>query len=131
MKAIDKLQRMDVRRRRAESLAVAILREIDDHVARESWRDIHHKLLDLLTMEGVEILTDADRATIGLPPRGPDGWTAEEIVALENHRLQALLRPMQSGRRRPNPKIPLTPRRFSPLSTGRAGGALSRPFTHG
>lgn len=43
---------------------------------------------------GVEVLTDAYRASLGLPPRTTDGWTAEEIVALEQQRLKAMYEPM-------------------------------------
>lgn len=54
------------------------------------------KLFALCMQRGVEVLTDADRATLGLPARTTDGWTAEEIVALEQRRLKAMYAPMPS-----------------------------------
>ena len=41
-----------------------------------------------------EILGDFQRSLLKLPPRGPDGWTVEEILAWEEYRLQAMLKPV-------------------------------------
>ena len=42
----------------------------------------------------VEIVSDFDRQQYGLTPRGPDGWTMEEIVELEKRRLELMFAPM-------------------------------------
>lgn len=57
-------------------------------------RRVSREITELLTTDGVEVFTDYDRQEIGLPPRGPDGWTVTEMHALENKRLEALISPM-------------------------------------
>lgn len=57
-------------------------------------RDISYELEDLCRREGIEILSDQMRSDLGLPPRGPDGWTMEEIMALEERRLEMMRAPM-------------------------------------
>ncbi len=52
----------------------------------EKWDDAREALFKLFYESGSEIVTDADRQICGLPPRGPDGWTLEEIVELERRR---------------------------------------------
>ena len=52
------------------------------------------KLETNLKKRGAYLMTDKDRDAIGLPPRGPDGWTAEEIVAFENYRMQEITHPL-------------------------------------
>jgi hypothetical protein len=52
-------------------------------------------LRNVLNEEGVEIITDYTRQEMGLPPLGPDGWTIEEIIALEQKRLEMLTKPIQ------------------------------------
>lgn len=43
---------------------------------------------------GAEVITDQTREAAGLPPRGPDGWTLEEIAELERRRLELMARPL-------------------------------------
>ena len=98
MKAIDLIERADLRQKRATMLASAVFREIDEYLRDDIRRnDVFDKLMDIFTQQGVEVLTDYDRQTCGLPPRGPDGWTAEELIALEENRLAALLAPIRVG----------------------------------
>lgn len=97
MKAIDMMHRVDLRRRRAEMLVGQIMRVIDDKLNEEIPRvrhDTHYALLELFMQEGIEVLSDYDRAAAGLPPRGPDGWTMDEIIAMEKYRLELLYRPL-------------------------------------
>jgi hypothetical protein len=94
MEAIDTMNRIDLRRMRAESLTAAIMRVLDAYIAPEDRKYAASALLQELNDMGVEILSDYERAEMGLPPRGPDGWTTEEIAALEETRLEMLLRPI-------------------------------------
>ena len=57
-------------------------------------RRVSRIIQDEMMAEGVEVFTDYDRQEAGLPPRGLDGWTVEELLALEKMRLDALTRPM-------------------------------------
>lgn len=87
--------RPDLRYRRAQSLAHAIRQEIEPFLPRGAdQRPLMDKLFALCMQRGVEVLTDADRTTLGLSPRTTDGWTAEEIVALEQQRLKAMYEPL-------------------------------------
>jgi hypothetical protein len=89
--------RVDLRRRRAEALVAMTMQAIDPFLNRQidtARSDAFYALLDLFTTRGVEVLTDADRADAGLPCRGEDGWTPNELEALEKVRLATLLRPL-------------------------------------
>lgn len=92
--AIASIQRSDHRRRRAMSLTSRVMDIVRDHVDHADWRKIYDEIFDVFSLEGVEILTDLDRQLYGLSPRGPDGWTVEEIVALERLKLEAMLKPL-------------------------------------
>jgi predicted subunit of tRNA(5-methylaminomethyl-2-thiouridylate) methyltransferase len=99
MKAIDEALRVDYRRMRIQPLLHQILHIVSNHLSdddyrRNAIRELHNELFDKLHEEGVEIVTDHTRAAMGLPPRGPDGWTAEEIMALEKRRLELMLAPI-------------------------------------
>lgn len=91
--------RSDRRRLRAMALEAEIMRivakYIPDDRRRDCLRDLSRELFDKLHTEGVEIITDTTRAESGLPPRGPDGWTQDELLALEQRRLQVMMAPMQ------------------------------------
>jgi len=100
--ATQEIMRIDLRRRRADLLAAAVFErlwprinaihpdDLPDRVARV----VHDTVLDVFSEQGVEVVTDHDRAAIGLPPRGPDGWTVEEMAALERRRLELLTAPL-------------------------------------
>lgn len=99
------------RHQRALSLTHEVMRvigpyldELDDWRTREAHqadedstarphREVMDKLLEILMATGIEIITDRDREQCGLPARGPDGWTLEELVALEKVRLDVMTRP--------------------------------------
>ena len=84
----------DIRRRRAMEFTAMAQHIIGKHVDdRRVLRDIAHEIYELCRKEGVEIITDAVRADMGLPARGPDGWTAEELLALEKRRLELMMAP--------------------------------------
>jgi hypothetical protein len=93
--ATEMSMRTDLRRRRAHSLAAAVLKELRGHLDDyEVERAVAHAMERVFSQEGVEVLTDYDRAQIGLPPRSGDGWSVDEIIALERMRLEALYKPM-------------------------------------
>ena len=98
MKATDRIERINKRRMRAMSLTAQIMQLVSKHVPydpdRDLMRDLHYELLEALERHGAEIVSDFDRQEFGLPPRGPDGWTMEEIIALEQRRMEMLTRPM-------------------------------------
>lgn len=101
--ATQEMMWIDIRRNRAEVLAAAVMRglypKIDatppDDLPHRINRLVHDAMFEVMHEHGVEVLTDHDRERAGLPPRGPDGWTVEELVALERRRLDILLAPMK------------------------------------
>ncbi len=57
-------------------------------------QDVHDDLIRLLNDAGAEILTDHDRREAGLQPRDGYGWTPDELIALDRHRLEIMTRPL-------------------------------------
>ncbi len=88
------LERPDRRHQRAMTLMAELARIVEPYLAHAaSQRLLYRELMELLTREGVEVLTDYTRWEIGLPTRDGKGWTIEEIIALEKARLDAMTRP--------------------------------------
>lgn len=93
--ATETIGRVDLRRRRSEGLVHVIMQWLQPYLADDiNYGRVAGELFNLLRERGYEVLSDFDRQEIGLPPRGPDGWTVEEIIALEKARLDAITRPM-------------------------------------
>jgi hypothetical protein len=85
----------DMRRRKADAFVGYVLQIIRQHPAirtldREAHRQIANYLFDAAHKDGTELLGDYHRSELGLPPRGPDGWTREEIAMWENKRLEMM-----------------------------------------
>ncbi|UQD69187.1 hypothetical protein JEY40_24540 [Bradyrhizobium japonicum] len=100
MKATDQMMRQDMRRLRIQPLLHEILHIVGKHLSDEDYRrnalrDLHNELFDKFHEMGIEIVSDHMRAAMGLPARGPDGWTVEELIALEQKRIEMLTRPIQ------------------------------------
>lgn len=93
MARISGVDRLDHRRVRADRLLASIMQAIDPWIDYERRSDVYYALRDILYREGVEVLTDYDREMAGLPARGPDGWTIEEIIAWDRRLLMQLMQP--------------------------------------
>ena len=85
------------RRHRADSLAAHIMQIVSKYLRDEGreHRDCVRDLLAVFYENGVEVITDADRAIAGLPPRNEQGLTVQELQLLEMHRLQVMMRPLE------------------------------------
>lgn len=101
MRATDQRERINIRERRAMGLTSAVLnivlphlREAQGREAKWAARHIQEQLMDLFARDGIEILSDHDRQQYGLPPRGPDGWTVNEIIAMEKLKLEIMTKPI-------------------------------------
>lgn len=86
---------LDVRRVRARQAASSIMALILDKYVPFACRDqayeeLHQKFIEA----GAEIITDTHRVEAGLPTRGPEGWTFEELEVLEKRRFEQLIRPL-------------------------------------
>jgi hypothetical protein len=95
--ATEQLKRQDLRMMRAQYLVAAVIQKISpflDERQDRARRDAHEALIELFHNEGVDVITDASRADAGLPPRGPDGYTVDELLAIEKRRLDYLSAPL-------------------------------------
>ncbi len=92
------IQPPDMRRIRAQRLTGSIMQELSPLLDRSQddflRRDVHEAVFNLLWRTGVEIITDFDRKELGLPDRGNEGWTPDELRIMEAKRIEALLSPM-------------------------------------
>lgn len=88
----------DRRMHRAQVLVAQVMRlaspYICEHEDRDGARHLYDELLKLFWNGGFDIVTDADRADAGLPIRGRDGWTADELLMLERAHLEAMMKPI-------------------------------------
>ena len=98
MKATDQIQRIDRRRLRAMAVTSQIMQIVGKYVdpgrERDCMRDLTYELQEAMEKVGAEIVSDLDRQQYGLSPRGPDGWTMEEIIELEKRRLELMFAPL-------------------------------------
>lgn len=87
----------ELRRHRAQQLTSHIMHIVGkylcDHGEVHGARDASRDLMDALYESGAEVITDHDRATAGLPPRGPYGLTAEELSIREARMLEVMRHP--------------------------------------
>jgi len=98
--ATEMLTRQNLRHIRAQVLIKEIMDVVKPHIRDDEdgryWereKDILRTLYDRLEEAGAEIISDYTRELAGLPPRGPDGWTFEEIIELEKRRLEIMMKP--------------------------------------
>lgn len=94
----DRLVLPELRRMRAQQLTAHIMNVVGkylcDHGEAHGARDASRDLFEAIYESGAEIITDADRSTAGLQPRGPYGMTADELRIREARLTEAMLRPM-------------------------------------
>ena len=63
--ATAQIPRINLRQRRAESLAAAIMQALEDYLPDRNRREAYDALGKMLMMEGVEVMTDWDRQQAG------------------------------------------------------------------
>lgn len=89
--------RYDLRHRRANELTAFIMQIVGpyicDHGDVRGHREASRALVKAFYDAGVEALTDETRRAVGLPHRDEKGWTPHELVALEQRRIELMLRP--------------------------------------
>lgn len=82
------------RRMRADAFLARVYLAIEPLIeSQEERRAVYHKLRELFIEDGVEIITDEARREAGLPPRDEHGMSPHELVAIEQKRLELLMRP--------------------------------------
>ena len=65
-----------------------------DHTGANLYRRCAEELFDFFCSQGVQVITDAERAAAGLPLRDENGLTEEELQILENKMLEAMRAPL-------------------------------------
>lgn len=103
MPTLDRMTRVNRRMMRSRAFVAMLMDIVHEYMKRHDRnerdqrdveRDVYEKLMETCEQHGIELISDEDRELVGLPPRGPDGWTDEEIIALERVRLELMLRPV-------------------------------------
>ncbi|MCF1468533.1 hypothetical protein FS764_16625 [Agrobacterium vitis] len=85
----------NIRKRRSNEITALLMRELQDFVAPKIQNEVYYTIKNTLEAMGAELVTDECRRQIGLPPRDQNGWTADELIALEHFRLMMLIKPLQ------------------------------------
>jgi len=85
---------MDLRRSRADQAIHAVLIAIMKFIPQDDRQYAYDAMRKQFVENGWEIITDEHRKEAGLPPRGPKGWTQQELYALEQARMAVLMRPI-------------------------------------
>lgn len=86
--------RINYRHRKVQMIVGTVMQIVEKHLPPISNRTrIAYALYDEFSKVGAEIISDFTRQQLGLPPRGPDGWTQEEIKAYETRLLHTMLEP--------------------------------------
>lgn len=62
--------------------------------ANADFRAIARELEDFFYSQGIDFITEADRAAAGLQPRDHNGLTIDELRAIDARYLQDLLKPL-------------------------------------
>lgn len=100
MNTMEQSSRQNLRQHRATGLAREIAKRIEQRLLRcdLSSRErtvIFYAALEILMEAGAELVTDRDWQDAGLPPRGQDGWTYEELAAMERKRIEVMTAPIR------------------------------------
>ncbi len=95
MKSLGEPLRPNLRRLRASQLSAMVIQVVAKHADPDALNAIHVELYQMFHDHGAELISDFDRQQHGMSPRGPDGWTAEEMLLLERFRVLALQNSMK------------------------------------
>jgi len=85
---------IDLRRRRMHQLLGAIMVEVMETIPSDFHGELHDALAKVLHEKGAHIMTDQDRAELGLEARDILGWTPSERVRAEAERRDIMLQMM-------------------------------------
>lgn len=92
----DKPMMVPLRQMRAQRITSQLMRILDKHLRHDpdiSLRKIHEDILDMFFKADVDIVTEIDRINAELPRRNAYGFTREEMVIMENKKIEAMLKP--------------------------------------
>jgi len=81
----------DLRRMRVGAVLHRVMRVIDPFIEHDDRHRVFDRLFELFMQEGVEVLTDATRAELGLAARDGEGWTEPKLRIYDAIRLQKML----------------------------------------
>jgi len=86
----------DRRRHQVMAIVALVMDAIGKHIPDDGHSHKHatYDLLEALDKAGIDIITEEDRARAGLPPRGPKGWTHQELQIMDHKRLMVMLEPL-------------------------------------
>jgi hypothetical protein len=70
---------IDRQRQQTMSMVHFVMSTVSKYIAPDDREYAHHALYEALDKAGVEVIMPEHRAAAGLPPRGPKGWTYQEL----------------------------------------------------
>lgn len=88
--AMEALGRQNLRRLRAQALVAAILEEVGASGVECDIPGLHDVLMGVFERNGASIMTDQDRAELGLEARDEKGWTHSELLQAQAEKRAAL-----------------------------------------
>ena len=78
LRSVDNEMAVDIRRMHLNMLANAIFKELEDLV--DDRRELHERIFAALARNGAMIISDNERAKLGLEERDEKGWTFSEKI---------------------------------------------------
>jgi hypothetical protein len=87
----------DMRKIRADHLTATVMNIVGEYITdveNDLYRKAYRKLYEAFYDAGADVMTDNDRKMLGLPERGPDGWTVEEKLIFGNRMRDAMSKPI-------------------------------------
>lgn len=93
------IQTPNLRRARSDQFTHMVMQVIEPYLEQHGEHDVRkyalRELHKLFSNIGADIVTDFVRAELGLPLRDNEGWTPDELRAMEARRLEIMCRPMR------------------------------------
>ena len=90
-----KIDLPDLRRRNADFITGALMREIGDILPSDLLDAVHTRIYQALYQNGVMLICEKDRHALGLEPLDTTGWTPSERLRLKQEAERQLHQIMQ------------------------------------
>jgi hypothetical protein len=81
--AVEHGMQLNIRRYHRDLLVNKLMLELDPYIPSGKHRQFHEALAGVLQRNGVMIISDAEAADLGLPPKDDLGWTDSDRLALK------------------------------------------------
>lgn len=82
---------LNIRRRHADAIGVALFDEIRHVLPYDIENEVHRLLLDGVYRNRVMLITDDERVALGLEGKDEKGWTPSDRVKMAQEKLSAMM----------------------------------------